>query len=69
MQDSAGRTHGARVPIHERFRVYVDERGILRTDHELRLYRALALRLHYRLEKGNASPLARERHHSGPGAS
>lgn len=69
VQDSAGRTHGARVPIHERFRVYVDERGILRTDHELRLYRALALRLHYRLEKGNASPLARERHHSGPGAS
>ena len=25
-------------------------RGVLRTDHELRLYRALALRLHYRME-------------------
>lgn len=37
-------------PIHERFHVHLDHRGVLRTDHELRLYRALVLRLHYRLE-------------------
>jgi hypothetical protein len=42
--------HATRVPIHERFHVYRDRRGVLRTDHELRLYRALVLRLHYRLE-------------------
>ena len=42
--------YAARVPIHERFHVYRDHRGVLRTDHELRLYRALVLRLHYRME-------------------
>ena len=42
--------HAARVPIHERFHIYRDHRGVLRTDHELQVYRALALRLHYRLE-------------------
>lgn len=45
-----GRAYAARVPLHERFHVYRDQRGVLRTDHELRLYRALVLRLHYRLE-------------------
>lgn len=44
------RAHAARVPIHETFRVYVDQRGVLRTDHELRLFGARAVRLHYRLE-------------------
>lgn len=44
------RDHAARVPIHERFHVYRDHRGVLRTDHELRLYRAPVLRLHYRLD-------------------
>lgn len=44
------RAYAARVPIYERFHVYLDGRGVLRTDHELRLYRALVLRLHYRLE-------------------
>jgi hypothetical protein len=43
--------YAARVPIHERFHVYRDHRGVLRTDHELRLYRALVLRLHYRMEQ------------------
>ena len=42
--------HAARVPIHERFHVYRDHRGVLRTDHELRLYRALVMRLHYRMQ-------------------
>lgn len=45
-----GRTHAARVPIHETFRVYVDRAGVLRTDHELRVLRARAVRLHYKLE-------------------
>ena len=42
--------YATRVPLHERFHVYRDHRGVLRTDHELRLYRVLVLRLHYRLE-------------------
>ena len=32
-----GRDYAARVPLHETFHVYVDEDGVLRTDHELRL--------------------------------
>ncbi len=51
VQADGGRSHAARVPLHERFHVYRDHRGILRTDHELRLYRSLVLRLHYRLER------------------
>lgn len=47
---SSRRAYAACVPIHERFHVYRDYRGVLRTDHELRLHRALVLRLHYRLE-------------------
>ena len=46
-----GRDHAARVPLHETFRVYVDRHGVLRTDHELRLWRAWAARLHYKLER------------------
>jgi len=45
-----GRVHAARAPIHETFRVYVDQEGVLRTDHELRMFGARAVRLHYRLE-------------------
>ncbi len=48
-----GRDHAARVPLHETFRVYVDRYGVLRTDHELRLWNASAVRLHYKL--GRAS--------------
>lgn len=50
VRDGGDRAYATRVPIHERFHVYQDRRGVLRTDHELRLYRALALRLHYRLD-------------------
>jgi hypothetical protein len=46
-----GRDHAARAPLHETFRVYADERGVLRTDHELRLWNASAVRLHYKLER------------------
>ena len=44
------KAYAARVPLHERFHVYRDHRGVLRADHELRLYQALVLRLHYRME-------------------
>ena len=47
----AGTTYAARVPLHESFHVYVDEDGVLRTDHVLRLWRASAVRLHYKLER------------------
>jgi hypothetical protein len=43
--------HAARVPLHETFHVYVDAHGVLRTDHELRLWAASAVRLHYKLER------------------
>jgi hypothetical protein len=47
----AGRTVAVRrVPLAERFRVYVDREGTLRTDHQLDLWSIPALRLHYRLE-------------------
>jgi hypothetical protein len=46
---SGGRVHAARAPIHERFRVYLDPEGILRTDHLLRLWSATVVRLHYKL--------------------
>lgn len=48
---SGGRSHAARAPLHETFRVHVDGDGVLRTDHELRLWRRPALRLHYRLDR------------------
>ena len=47
-----GRAYAARVPIHESFRVYrdpEDPEGVLRTDHELRLWSARVVRLHYKL--------------------
>jgi hypothetical protein len=41
-----------RVPLVERFVVFVDVEGVLRTDHELNLNQVPVLRLHYRLEAG-----------------
>lgn len=49
--EDGGGHHAARVPIHETFHVYVDEEGVLRTDHDLRMWGASAVRLHYRLEE------------------
>jgi hypothetical protein len=46
-----GATFAARAPIHEDFHVYVDEEGVLRTDHELRLWSAPVVRFHYKLER------------------
>ncbi len=43
--------HAARVPLHEEFRVFVDDEGVLRTDHVLRLWSAAVLRLHYRMAR------------------
>jgi hypothetical protein len=45
------RDFAARVPLHETFHVYVDDRGVLRTDHELRVRGMSAVRLHYKLER------------------
>jgi hypothetical protein len=44
-----GRHFAARAPIHETFQAYVDSEGVLRTDHELRLWSAVVVRLHYKL--------------------
>ncbi|WP_265443211.1 hypothetical protein [Flexivirga meconopsidis] len=46
-----GRNHAARAPIHETFRVYVDDEGTLRTDHDLRFRSVPAVRLHYKLTR------------------
>lgn len=48
----AGQDHGwaRRVPLPERFDVFVDAAGDLRCDHQLRFHRAEVLRLHYRLQ-------------------
>lgn len=45
------RTFAAHAPIRETFHVYLDDEGVLRTDHELRLWDARVVRLHYRLER------------------
>jgi hypothetical protein len=47
-----GRARGwaRRIPVHERFRVFVDGDGVLRTDHRIDLWRLPVLRLHYRLD-------------------
>jgi hypothetical protein len=45
------RDFAARVPLHETFHVYVDRDGVLRADHELRLWNSWAVRLHYKLER------------------
>lgn len=48
--EDGGMTYAARAPIRETFHLYVDDEGVLRADHDLRLLRASAVRLHYRLE-------------------
>lgn len=45
------RWFAAQPPLRESFRVFIDDEGVLRTDHELRVGRYWALRLHYRLER------------------
>lgn len=48
-QDRGG-VYASRAPIHESFHLYVDEEGVLRADHDLGLWSASAVKLHYRLE-------------------
>jgi hypothetical protein len=48
--EDGGSTYAARAPLREEFHVYVDDEGVLRTDHELRLWSAEVVRLHYKLE-------------------
>ncbi len=50
--DEGGAPHASRVPVHERFVVFVDEEGVLRTDHDLRVGPVRSLRLHYRMTRG-----------------
>jgi hypothetical protein len=40
-----------RVPIAERFHLYVDDEDCVRTDHSVRLWNIPTLRLHYRLRR------------------
>ena len=40
-----------RVPLAEHFTVWLDEKGVLRTDHVLSLWHVPMIRLHYRLER------------------
>ena len=40
-----------RVPLAEQFRVFVDEEGLLRTDHALDLWNIPVIRFHYRLDQ------------------
>ena len=40
-----------RVPLAERFHVYLDDEGVLRADHALDLWTIPVIRLHYRLEQ------------------
>jgi hypothetical protein len=53
--EDGGSTYAAAVPIREEFHVYVDDEGVLRTDHELRLWSAEVVRLHYKLEPRTAA--------------
>ncbi|RVW10499.1 hypothetical protein EGT67_04850 [Prescottella agglutinans] len=39
-----GRTYATRVPIHQEFHLYIDDEGVARTDHVLRLWGATAVR-------------------------
>lgn len=45
------RWYASMIPLRETFHVFVDDEGVLRTDHWLRLGRWQALRLHYRLDR------------------
>lgn len=52
VQGREGEAWAAKVPLREEFVVFVDDRADLRTDHELRVGPARALRLHYRMRRG-----------------
>ena len=54
-----------RIPLAEQFRVYVDEEGVLQTDHALDLWAIPIIRLHYRLDRRRAAPSPSEGAGSG----
>lgn len=56
--DRPGGCWARRIPVHERFHAFVDDEGVLRTDHDLRLGALPVLRLHYRLTEspGGSGP-------------
>ncbi len=41
--------------LHEQFHVYVDEEGVLRTDHSIRYLGLPVMRLHYKIERAKAT--------------
>lgn len=49
--DHGVRKWARRVPLPERFDVYVDDEGVLRADHRLDFWNWPVLRMHYRLER------------------
>lgn len=49
-----GRTFAACPPLREEFHVWVDDEGVLRTDHQLSLWSAAVVRFHYRLDRTQA---------------
>lgn len=44
-----------RVPLAERFVVWVDPEGLLRTDHALNLWQVPVIKLHYRLDRDTSA--------------
>lgn len=51
-----GTARARRIGVHEEFHVFVDDEGVLRTDHHLALGRLPVLRLHYRLTDAGVPP-------------
>lgn len=49
--DGDRRATARRVPLHERFEVFVDDVGMVRCDHALDFRTSRVLRLHYRMEQ------------------
>jgi hypothetical protein len=49
LERPSGDLFARRIPIAERFHLYIDADGDVRTDHALRLWNIPAVRLHYRL--------------------
>lgn len=45
-----------RVPLPERFDVYVDDEGVLRADHHLRFLKWGVLQMHYRIDRDTSAP-------------
>jgi hypothetical protein len=46
-----GRDFAACPPLREQFHIWVDDEGVLRTDHQLSLWSAAVVRFHYRLDR------------------